>query len=228
MGLGNVRYVRAELSELVTVAQQIQVKEEEVGVEVGEASPSSEFQKSHRDPFWKASDGASAVERASRRCDGEGPDEAISMLSRMTLGVALHACGPATDVVHQLCLDRRASFVLSPCCYGFLQHWADGSEGRFAVSFPRSVAFKRSGCTRLWFSALCSCADRTFWSHDSRADAHNAAGMEAMRAVDTDRLMAAKERGYTVCPHIMVPPSASTKNHILVGHPDSKSKKVQF
>ncbi|CAM4475701.1 unnamed protein product [Leuciscus chuanchicus] len=38
------------------------------------------------------------------------------------IGVALHACGVATDMVLDRCLQARAGFVISPCCYGFIQN----------------------------------------------------------------------------------------------------------
>jgi hypothetical protein len=34
------------------------------------------------------------------------------------LGLALHACGNATDRVLQLCCHHRAAFLVSPCCIG--------------------------------------------------------------------------------------------------------------
>ncbi|XP_035149086.2 glutathione S-transferase C-terminal domain-containing protein isoform X5 [Callithrix jacchus] len=37
-------------------------------------------------------------------------------------GVALHACGVATDMVIEHCIKTRASFVTCPCCYGFIQN----------------------------------------------------------------------------------------------------------
>ena len=38
------------------------------------------------------------------------------------IGVSLHACGVATDLVIQKCIQNSASFVSCPCCYGeFLQ-----------------------------------------------------------------------------------------------------------
>ena len=41
------------------------------------------------------------------------------------VGVGLHACGPATDLIHSLCLARRAAYVLAPCCYGFIARALD-------------------------------------------------------------------------------------------------------
>ena len=44
--------------------------------------------------------------------------------------VALHACGVATDMVVEHCIQARAAFVVSPCCYGFVQN-------TLKFSFPR-------------------------------------------------------------------------------------------
>ncbi|XP_026639808.1 glutathione S-transferase C-terminal domain-containing protein isoform X2 [Microtus ochrogaster] len=38
------------------------------------------------------------------------------------IGVALHACGVATDMVIEHCIQTRASFITCPCCYGFIQN----------------------------------------------------------------------------------------------------------
>lgn len=38
------------------------------------------------------------------------------------IGVALHACGVATDMVIEHCIKTQASFVTCPCCYGFIQN----------------------------------------------------------------------------------------------------------
>jgi len=86
------------------------------------------------------------------------------------------------------------------------------------MDYPRSVAFRQQGCTSLGMSQLCSRADRTFWTHDPRAPLHNAAGTMAMMAMDSDRLLWAREAGYVVSPHKMHPLEASPKNHILVGY----------
>ena len=34
------------------------------------------------------------------------------------VGVSLHACGLATDLVIEQCIRSKASIVLCPCCYG--------------------------------------------------------------------------------------------------------------
>ena len=51
------------------------------------------------------------------------------------VGVCLHACGVATDLVLQRCLDNRAAFVICPCCYG-------GVQNTHTVQYPRSQQFK--------------------------------------------------------------------------------------
>lgn len=63
--------------------------------------------------------------------DGYGGDGSDSGARRMVwihtfdVGIALHACGRATDIVQNICTLTKASFVLSPCCYGFIQHWEE-------------------------------------------------------------------------------------------------------
>lgn len=37
---------------------------------------------------------------------------------KFDIGLAVHACGSATDQVIQMCLKWRAAFIVSPCCYG--------------------------------------------------------------------------------------------------------------
>ena len=34
------------------------------------------------------------------------------------VGIALHACGTLSDIVLDMCLSRKASFVVCPCCIG--------------------------------------------------------------------------------------------------------------
>lgn len=40
----------------------------------------------------------------------------------LSLQVGLHACGVATDMVMERCIQAGAAFVVSPCCYGFIQN----------------------------------------------------------------------------------------------------------
>ena len=56
------------------------------------------------------------------------------------IGVCLHACGVATDLVLQCCLKNNASFVICPCCYG-------GIQNTHTVNYPRSSLYRKSGLT---------------------------------------------------------------------------------
>lgn len=49
-----------------------------------------------------------------------------------SIGIALHACGAATDVSMQKCVQAGAAFVLAPCCIG---------KVTFDTRRPRSSAF---------------------------------------------------------------------------------------
>lgn len=105
--------------------------------------------------------------------------------------MSLHACGPASDLVHNICLFNKAKFVISPCCYGFIQHYCksetndkddviDGDNDIIdkdicsnssnnvnitkKLSYPRSKYFKNTlGWESNWFNFLCKKADTTFW-----------------------------------------------------------------
>lgn len=52
------------------------------------------------------------------------------------IGVALHACGVATDMVLDRCLQARAGFVISPCCYGFIQNTLKFNFPKRSKLFP--------------------------------------------------------------------------------------------
>ena len=57
------------------------------------------------------------------------------ILGSFNIGVSLHACGVATDLVIQKCIENTASFVSCPCCYGSVQE-------NHMVNYPRSKEFK--------------------------------------------------------------------------------------
>jgi hypothetical protein len=176
------------------------------------------------------------------------------MMASFDVGIALHACGRATDIVQHICVQANASFVIAPCCYGFIQHWEELlqlektnmsyspkiseenklNEMNMALcsncnrncslcecyscgGYPRSNTYKDAGWKSEWFGELCSRADRTFWSHDDRASIFNEDAIIAMKIIDIDRLLFAKEKGYDIYGTHMHPIEASPKNHILVG-----------
>ena len=54
------------------------------------------------------------------------------------IGVSLHACGLATDLVLAKCLSADSSFVCCPCCYGAVRE-------NHVITYPKSGAFRKLG-----------------------------------------------------------------------------------
>ncbi|KAJ8407568.1 hypothetical protein AAFF_G00274250 [Aldrovandia affinis] len=124
------------------------------------------------------------------------------------LGVALHACGVATDMVMDHCVRAGAALVVSPCCYGFIQNTVK-------FTFPRSKQF----LDRLSYKEhmiLCRFADQTAVQlpPDRRL-----IGKQCMGLVDLDRSWRAEAHGYSVRVMTMEPDGCSPKNNMLVGVP---------
>ncbi len=66
------------------------------------------------------------------------------------VGVSLHACGTATDLVMCACVDAGAHFVCCPCCYGSVARSRDKEkEDGDAVRYPRSEKFLQEGGWKL-------------------------------------------------------------------------------
>ncbi|KAM6147994.1 glutathione S-transferase C-terminal domain-containing protein isoform 2-T2 [Erethizon dorsatum] len=124
------------------------------------------------------------------------------------IGVALHACGVATDMVIEHCIKTRASFVTCPCCYGFIQN-----TSRF--NFPKSEQFKKT-LSYKEHMILCRFADQTAVQLPPQ---RRLIGKQCMCLVDLDRARAAEERGYSVQVISMEPESCSPKNNMIVGVP---------
>lgn len=118
------------------------------------------------------------------------------------LGVALHACGVATDLVLQTCLQERAAFVLCPCCYGNLAH------PDLPVQYPQSHLYLNRGVSPTDLSALARMADHL-----------TDAGRLSMAAVDLDRIARAAQDGYRVTLKKLKPDLCSPKHDLLIGIP---------
>uniref|UniRef100_A0A8D2CMI5 Glutathione S-transferase C-terminal domain-containing protein n=1 Tax=Sciurus vulgaris TaxID=55149 RepID=A0A8D2CMI5_SCIVU len=124
------------------------------------------------------------------------------------IGVALHACGVATDMVIEHCIKTRASFVTCPCCYGFIQNTSK-------FNFPKSEQFKKT-LSYKEHMILCRFADQTAVQLPPQ---RRLIGKQCMCLVDLDRARAAEERGYSVQVISMQPESCSPKNNMIVGVP---------
>ncbi|XP_078459177.1 glutathione S-transferase C-terminal domain-containing protein [Lampetra planeri] len=159
-----------------------------------------------------------SLERARSRCRGLGLSN-VSLYQcnldyyqgTFDIGVALHACGVATDMVLERCVRARAAFVVSPCCYGFIQNTDK-------VSFPKSQMFQEVLSYREHM-VLCRFADQT--AQHLSAD-RRSTGKACMTLVDQDRAAAAAESGFHAHVHSMTPETCSPKNSILVGVPDAR------
>ncbi|XP_053712876.1 glutathione S-transferase C-terminal domain-containing protein [Synchiropus splendidus] len=124
------------------------------------------------------------------------------------IGVALHACGVATDMVMEHCVQVGAAFVISPCCYGFIQN-------AIKFSFPRSKRFQETLMYKEHM-ILCRFADQTA---PQLPPERRLIGKQCMGLVDLDRSWAAETHGYSVKVLTMEPESCSPKNNMLIGRP---------
>lgn len=121
------------------------------------------------------------------------------------IGVCLHACGVATDLVLQQCLDRKASFVICPCCYGSIQN-------THLISYPRSQCYRKAGFIDKDVIVLGHAADQTEENTELLQQ-----GRHCMNLVDTDRARLAEENGYDVTLCSLKPLSCTPKNNLLIG-----------
>lgn len=126
------------------------------------------------------------------------------------IGTSLHACGVATDLVIQRCIQKNAIFVSCPCCYGSLQDCHQ-------LTYPRSDVFKNH-ISNKEYSFLSHAADQT---HDEQ-NSKTKQGYRCMTIIDTDRKLFAEQFGYRVHLAKLVPETCTLKNHLLVGIPKDK------
>lgn len=133
------------------------------------------------------------------------------------VGIALHACGEATDMVMQKCLAERAAYVLAPCCVGKIKL----SE----LAYPRSATLAAE-LSRTEYEVLAKAAD--FGHSSSAAVAHTDINRRRRRCktlLESDRNMQAEEAQYDTFMFVMHPPTATPKNDVLVGIPRSQEVK---
>lgn len=124
------------------------------------------------------------------------------------LGIALHACGVATDLVLQMCIKNKADFIVCPCCYG-------GVKNCHKVSYPRSKKFQEvfHGQDEAHYFNLAHAADQTH----GEGNAKTQQGYFCMDIVDSDRKCYAEDCGYQVHLGKLQPVTCTNKNNLLVG-----------
>lgn len=148
-----------------------------------------------------------SLERARTRIKRWNVTNVVLLLSNLThlnskfhIGLALHACGSASDQVIDMCLKWNASFVVSPCCYGRVSD----------LKLPRSEAYRKIISSQESL-LLAHAADIT-----PLEEKLTKKGKECMNLTDTDRKLMCEERGYSALVYEMVPTSCSPKNNFIV------------
>uniref|UniRef100_A0A8C5LKB1 Glutathione S-transferase C-terminal domain-containing protein n=1 Tax=Leptobrachium leishanense TaxID=445787 RepID=A0A8C5LKB1_9ANUR len=129
-------------------------------------------------------------------------------IGKFNIGVALHACGVATDMVIEHCIKAIAAFIICPCCYGFIQNTVK-------TTFPRSKQFQNV-LSYKEHMVLCRFADQTAVQLPPE---RRLIGKQCMGLVDLDRSWVAEEYGYNVKVISMEPETCSPKNNLIVGSP---------
>ncbi|CEG40906.1 glutathione s-transferase c-terminal domain-containing protein homolog [Plasmopara halstedii] len=127
------------------------------------------------------------------------------------VGVALHACGEATDLVMQKCLVEQAAYVLAPCCVGKIK--------LSGLAYPRSAAMAHE-LSRTEYEVLAKAADFGHLSSTSVALSDiNRRRRRCKTLLESDRNMCAEEAQYDTFMFVMYPSTATPKNDVLVGIP---------
>ncbi|XP_045774798.1 glutathione S-transferase C-terminal domain-containing protein homolog [Maniola jurtina] len=126
-------------------------------------------------------------------------------IGKFDIGIALHACGIASDLVLDKCLEANAKFVICPCCYGSL-HATD------RLVYPRSSVFKNLSIDQ--YLCIGHTADQTHQEHPL-----SVRGARCMAIIDSDRARLAQKFGYKVTLSRLKPLSCTPKNNLLIGVP---------
>lgn len=126
-------------------------------------------------------------------------------IGKFDIGIALHACGIASDLVLDKCLKANAKFVLCPCCYGSL-HATD------RLVYPRSSKFSHIPIDQ--YLCIGHAADQTHEEHPLAVR-----GARCMALIDSDRGRLAEEFGYKVTLSRLKPLTCTPKNNLLIGVP---------
>jgi len=133
------------------------------------------------------------------------------------VGLALHACGSASDDVIDKCLQYDASFVVCPCCLGKVA--TEGRQRKKAL--PRSRKLRQIVDSEDSFRFLVRAADTHHYNGD-------ATRRKCKTLLALDRLTAAEE----TAPHYhtslvrMTPPTATPKNDILIGRSNRQGERT--
>lgn len=132
------------------------------------------------------------------------------------IGISLHACGVATDIVMSLSVQKRAHFVCCPCCYGGILNMPH-------ITFPRSEYFRQPlgediHLTTRDYLCIAHGSDQSHAEaipHTIKAKCEQ--GQLCMDIIDYDRRRYAEEQGYRVLATKLEPVTCTQKNRLLIG-----------
>jgi hypothetical protein len=134
---------------------------------------------------------------------------------KFDLGIALHACGEATDLAQMRCLENGVPYILCPCDLGYIRH--------SKLKYPRSSIFSEI-ITREEYDIIARVADWTCWNFESK---QSRSGKLCMGYISHDRNLSAEESGYKTHLFTTSPRESTPKNDILCGYPkDTKGIEV--
>ena len=104
------------------------------------------FDRDIRDLFSMFANNAHVMQVDCRDPPVDNLRRYIGVSFKISFGVSLHSCGLLTDIALALCVEHRASFVLTPCCYGQITHPPPFSddEKQFESVFDLSISATRS------------------------------------------------------------------------------------
>ncbi|XP_071951589.1 glutathione S-transferase C-terminal domain-containing protein-like [Antedon mediterranea] len=137
---------------------------------------------------------------------------------KFDIGVSLHACGVATDMVITRCIQNDASFVSSPCCYGAVRD-------THVITYPRSKRLREKPLCFEDYRILAHAAEHTTWDFDSDAAKQ---AKSCMACIDSDRLFYSMEHGYQVWMTTMEPFTCTPKNNLLIGVNKNRADKLHI
>lgn len=128
------------------------------------------------------------------------------------IGLSLHACGVATDIVMWLCVQRKAHFVCCPCCYGAVLDMPH-------IGYPRSEFFRReSQLTAGDYFCIAHGSDQSHAEEIENTSKEKCdQGQMCMDIIDYDRRRYAEEQGYRVLATKLEPINCTQKNRLLIG-----------
>ena len=148
----------------------------------------------------------------------------VEAYSQFDIGLGLHACGEASDLILRACGDADANFIVSPCCVGKLSQKTKNpyifratAQNEATITYPQSSKFCQIIQNTASFDVLAKAADYSEMK-DMRTS-RNATRRTAKALLETDRLIYMKDmyKYDKITLSRMEPWEASPKNDILIG-----------